>query len=152
MVIRFAHDQADTSLLDRITQREGMPLSPRKISTALIVDDDNNLRLLLGEMLQLLGLQVKSTNNGAEALTLLASGESFDLMMTDIRMPGHIDGPVLARTARTLYPVMQVVIMTGFAGERATAIPDDTPILKKPFRLKDLQELIARLGEPAFDG
>ncbi|RAO76159.1 response regulator [Dyella jiangningensis] len=150
-MIRFAHDRADTCLSDLITQRDGMPLSCREISTALIVDDDNNLRLLLGEMLQILGLKVKATSNGAEALALLASGESFDLLMTDIRMPGDIDGPMLARTARHLYPAMQVVIMTGFAGERVAAIPDDTLILKKPFRLKDLQELIVRLGQPATD-
>lgn len=148
-MIRLAHDHAETCFPDRIIQRDGMPLSRRKISTALIVDDDNNLRLLLGEMLQILGLEVKATSNGADALALLASGESFDLLMTDIRMPGHIDGPVLARTARTEYPAMQVVVMTGFAGERGAAIPDDTPILNKPFRLKDLQELIIRLGVAA---
>jgi len=123
-----------------------MPFSRSNISKILIVDDDDTLRLLLREMLQILGLEVAAASDGAEALALLAAGESFDLLITDIRMPGHIDGPVLASSARALYPAMQVVVMTGFGGERVAAIPNDTPVLKKPFRLKDLQELISRLG------
>jgi DNA-binding NtrC family response regulator len=124
-----------------------MPFShSTTISRVLIVDDDDTLRLLLREMLQILGLDVTAAGDGAEAFALLAAGESFDLLITDVRMPGHIDGPVLASSARSLYPHMQVVVMTGFGGERVAAIPDDTPIQKKPFRLKDLQELIGRLN------
>jgi len=123
-----------------------MPFSRSNISTVLIVDDDDTLRLLLGEMLQIMGLEVTAASNGTEALAQLAAGESFDLLITDIRMPGHIDGPVLANSARSLAPAMQVVVMTGYGGERVADIPDDLPVLKKPFRLRDLQELIDRLG------
>ncbi|WP_201315931.1 response regulator [Dyella sp. EPa41] len=123
-----------------------MAFSRSNIWRVLIVDDDDTLRLLLGEMLQILGLEVTAAGDGAEALAQLAAGESFDLLITDIRMPGHIDGPVLANSARALYPAMRVVVMTGYGGERVAALPDDMPILKKPFRLKDLQELISDLG------
>ncbi|MFN3512526.1 MAG: PAS domain-containing protein [Phenylobacterium sp.] len=110
----------------------------------LLVEDDAAVRAVTESMLTELGCQVVSAPDGRQALARLQSGESFDLLITDVVMPGGMSGVELARTARTRDPLMPIVLTTGYAGERLDEEPDGPawPILRKPFRAEQLGAIL----------
>ena len=84
----------------------------------LVVDDDQMIRDLTLRRLTSLGYRAIAAATGAEALEALAGGAGIDLLLTDIRMPGGLHGPALAKEARRLRPQLKVLFVTG--------APDDT--------------------------
>jgi len=84
----------------------------------LVVDDDQMIRDVTLRRLASLGYRAIAAASGAEALEALASGADVDLLLTDIRMPGELHGPALAKEARRLRPQIKVLFVTG--------APDDT--------------------------
>jgi putative nucleotidyltransferase with HDIG domain len=108
-------------------------------SKILIVDDEAPIRALLGEHLQNVGHQVKLASSGVLALELLASGE-FDLVLTDVRMPGMNGLELLAEIIRTR-PGVGVLMLT--ACEDLTLAVNAMRIgaldyILKPFRLAEI--------------
>jgi two-component system cell cycle response regulator CpdR len=104
------------------------------------------MRSFLGRSLEKAGYDVVSVENGTDALPLLASGH-FDLLLTDIVMPG-MDGIELARRATKMYPDLKVMFITGFAAfalDKKQGTPPNAKILQKPFHLKDLVDEVSRL-------
>ena len=85
----------------------------------LIVDDEKSIRLSLTDELEDEGYRVSTAANGEEAFKLLAE-EDFDLVITDLVMEG-IDGIEVLKKAKTLDPVLSVLILTGY-GNLETAI------------------------------
>lgn len=109
----------------------------------LLVDDEEGLRVTLAANLELEGFEVVEAKNGLEALGRL-QGQTFDLMLTDTRMPG-LSGVDLFRKVRATHPNMPVVLMTAFALE---AMVDEAmaegvfTVLPKPF---DVNAAVATL-------
>jgi DNA-binding NtrC family response regulator len=119
------------------------PLSSKDSMRVLIVDDEASMRVTLAANLVLEGFEVVEAKNGAEALALLER-EPFDLLLSDIRMPG-INGVDLFRAAKRLRPALPVLLMTAFAVENLIeeAIREGVyTILPKPF---DLEHVVAAL-------
>ena len=85
-------------------------MTNRKI---LIVEDEFLIRLTLAEALAEDGFEVIEAGSGDEALTLLQQQDGITLLLTDIQLPGGLDGVALARTAREKVPDMPVIYMTG---------------------------------------
>jgi CheY-like chemotaxis protein len=94
------------------------------------------------EMLEDLGHKAIEANSGAEALKILKTGETIDLMLTDQAMPG-MTGTELAEIARKEYPTLPVLLATGYADLPAGQIK--LPRLSKPYLQSELQEEINRL-------
>ena len=67
------------------------------------------------------------------AIALLGHGEAFDLLLSDIVMPGGVSGVSLARTARDLRPDLRVLLTSGFVGEGAVLETAEFPLLDKPY-------------------
>jgi DNA-binding response OmpR family regulator len=115
----------------------------------LVVDDESDLREILCDEFAYEGAQVMEASNGREALEL-AQQHSFDIILSDIRMPGG-DGVTLTRELRLRHPSHPVVILiTGFADLRsddAFALGADG-YLTKPFRLEELKSNVSRLLRP----
>lgn len=109
--------------------------------TILVVEDDPDVRLSVAFMVRKLGYRVLEAEDGQQALPLLQSGEAIDLLLTDVVMPGKINGTVLARKARQIRPGLKVLLMTGNP-DNAIKKPDvaDTSLamLMKPFTRKKL--------------
>jgi CheY-like chemotaxis protein len=82
----------------------------------LVVDDEEGILDLILSILKDKGCRATSAVNGDVALVILEQGLPFQLLITDIAMPGLLDGYALARKARELRPEMQIIYMTGFAG------------------------------------
>jgi len=79
----------------------------------LVVDDEENIRMLYQEELQEEGYEVTAASNGNEALDILAKAEPFDLVTLDIRMPG-MDGINTVRAIKEKYKDLAVVLVTAY--------------------------------------
>ena len=87
------------------------------VEKILVVDDEQSMTQFLGIVLRKEGYQVASTNNGTDALEKVRS-ESFDAVITDIRMPG-MDGIQLLEGIKKIDPTLPVVIMTAYASQQS---------------------------------
>jgi CheY-like chemotaxis protein len=108
----------------------------------LIAEDEEGIRNLVARALSMDGHAVMTANDGAEALDLLAREQgSFELLLTDIRMP-VMDGIALALAAARDHPHVAILLMTGFADQRERAHGLDTliyDVISKPFTLATIR-------------
>ena len=113
----------------------------------LLVEDDPGVSAVAVDLLTDLGLTVTAVDSGPAALTMLAE-RRFDIMLTDIVMPGGMTGIDLARRAAADWPSMRIVLASGYAGDDMDETLKDVPwpFLKKPY---SADELAAVLGDPA---
>lgn len=115
---------------------------------ALLVDDEDLVRMSTSDMLSDFGFQVIEVGSGEEALTLLRSGTMPDILVTDHLMPG-ISGTELAHEAQGMIPQLPVLVVSGYAD--VEGIAPDLPRLTKPFRSSELSQSInALLPEAAI--
>lgn len=117
--------------------------SSRKI---LLVEDEDLIRILLSEALADEGFQVIDVATGEEAVDLLQQDERFDLLLTDIQLPGQTDGLDIARAARARDPALPIVFTTG-QPDRMDAWrtgPGDV-FIAKPYRPSDICLVIHRI-------
>ncbi|YCH20712.1 ATP-binding protein [Pseudomonas sp. D1-3] len=129
--------------------RIGEAAEPRLTrGTALLVDDEDLVRASTSYMLAELGYRVIEAGCGEEAMQRVASGEPFDLLVTDHLMPG-INGTDLARMVRTSRPGIAILLVSGYA-EREGLDPE-LPRLTKPFRKSELAASLAQLRGESWD-
>jgi CheY-like chemotaxis protein len=116
---------------------------------ALMVDDEEGLRTLAHDWMESIGFDVETASSADEALSLLAARE-FDILFTDILMPGSMDGIALARLAKAEHPALQILLISGYA--RALLDTPNMPgaVLKKPYRKADLVAAIATAARAAL--
>jgi CheY-like chemotaxis protein len=110
----------------------------------LVVDDDQLVRDVMVRRLKRLGYQAIAAASGTEALEALASGADIDVLLTDIRMPGGLQGPALAEEARRLRPEIKVLFVSG-APDDDTLLQSDADaghLLLKPCSKAELAEKI----------
>ena len=119
---------AETTTLDEDQQR------------VLLVEDEIPVRRATSLVLDRLGYQVVETSSAEEAIEILGPGsENFDLLLTDIVMPG-MSGIALADEVRKRNPSIPVLLMSGYSEDIANA--DSYPYLAKPFSVRRLRETI----------
>lgn len=112
----------------------------------VIVEDEFLIRLTLSEALTDEGFVVVDCESGDEALPILQSDRSIRLLLTDIQLPGGLDGFALAETIRQTVPSLPVIFMTG----RPNSGPD-TPdskldiFISKPYTLAEVCDAARRL-------
>jgi PAS domain S-box-containing protein len=107
----------------------------------LVAEDDPFVRSYAVACLESLGYAVISAVDGPNALQMLASGVSADILFTDVVMPGGVNGLELAERARALRPELKVVLTSGYALETLAGrgrLPADTLVLNKPYRKAEL--------------
>ena len=102
----------------------------------LVVEDEAALRAIIVETLSRLGYRIVQASDAAGALAAIEAGESPDLLVTDVGLPG-VNGRLLAEQARRLRPGMRVLFITGYAGPvvRAAFLEDGMDMIAKPFTL-----------------
>ncbi len=111
--------------------------------SVLLVEDDAEVQAIALALLEAMGMSVTTAPDPARALKHLKAG-SFDILLTDIVMPGEMSGLDLARRASSLYPDMRVVLATGYAGDDVDAALRDAPwtLVRKPFALEALRTVL----------
>jgi len=100
----------------------------------LVVEDQEDLRASIAEILSAAGYLVTATDDGAEALRLLAGDVAVELVLSDVVMPGTT-GPELAMSLTSTHPGTPVVLMSGYLGSvlAAHGVLADATVLSKPF-------------------
>jgi DNA-binding NtrC family response regulator len=99
----------------------------------LVVDDEPAIRGFLRIILEPQQLQILEAENAAQAMKVLQGfGERLDLIMSDIQMPGDMDGMDLAHSVRNTYPAIPVILISGYWDGEA-AIREGFKVIPKPF-------------------
>jgi PAS domain S-box-containing protein len=149
------------SLCFPIAQEEepATPTNPSQIAPyrggadrILVVEDDTDLRTFVRTVLSRMGYRIVEAENGEVALAILEKDGDFDLLFTDIVMPGGVNGVQLADKAREMHPDIRIMFTSGYARDalpKERHLPSDIPMLYKPFRS---HELLERIGAMLADG
>jgi PAS domain S-box-containing protein len=109
--------------------------------TVLVVDDEPTLRMLMTEALQDFGYATIEAVDGVAGLKVLQSSRHIDLLVTDVGLPGGINGRQLADAGRTLRPGLKVLFVTGYAENAVVGhghLDHGFHILTKPFAMEAL--------------
>jgi two-component system, cell cycle sensor histidine kinase and response regulator CckA len=110
--------------------------------TVLLVDDDPDVRACVGELLMTGGFAILEAADGEKALRIAESLRPFEILVTDINMPG-IDGLELARRVRALRPAIGVLYMSGVPAHEVAAVDlTGAVFLPKPFDADVLLERV----------
>ena len=132
------HAGADIVLPERPATAE--PITGQG-ETVLIVDDEAPLRKLITEVLEDVGYTAIAAQDGAAALEVLWSDTRIDLLVTDVGLPGGMNGRQLADTVRMARPNLKVLFITGYAEQSVMSGGDLEPgmhVMTKPFALDQL--------------
>lgn len=110
----------------------------------LLVEDNDLVRDHVNAQLQGLGYAVTTVRNGVEALAALRADPGFDLLFTDVVMPGGMSGRDLAEQVRQLRPNLPVLLTSGYfdRGAVAAAAGHELPMLQKPYGFQDLAQKV----------
>lgn len=136
-----------TNAVPRIAPKAAEPVAavtdqPRLV---LVVEDDPATRRVVRRMITQLGHHLIEAACAAEALDLIAQVQGLDVVLSDIDMPGNMDGFGLARQLATTHPDLAVVLMSGAAGcPSADKMLAKTPLLAKPFATEDLHAALSQ--------
>jgi CheY-like chemotaxis protein len=108
-------------------------------ATVLVVEDEEIVRSMTVEALSELGYDVIQAPDGPAALRIVQSSVRFDLLVTDVGLPG-INGRQLAEAARESRPNLPILLITGYAGRALddAGLPHGVDVMRKPFALEEL--------------
>jgi len=123
-----------------------------ELPVVLLVEDEAEVRSVIGGLLRRIGYAVADASDATAALEWLQSERRIDLMLSDLGLPGNMDGRSLAREARLHRPGLEILFCSG----NPSVLPEDASgdlanfsVLTKPFRKKDLARYLKRMGGPA---
>jgi PAS domain S-box-containing protein len=127
--------------------KAGPAAQPNAEGRILVVEDNPEVGRFAEQVLADLGFETRRAATASEALTLLEAGERFDVMFSDIVMPGQ-SGIDLAREVRKRWPDLPVILTTGYSDALMMHRDLDFPILHKPYSLEALAAVLAKALEP----
>ena len=128
------------------TQSEANGIGSRSSDgTVLVVEDDALVRDATLRLVEEMGCKSFAAKNGADALAQLERQELVDLVLTDVSMPGDLNGVALSKEIKRRYTGMPVILMTGYAQselELQGVADENTPWLQKPITADELARAI----------
>jgi len=134
----------------------GAPISSTaKGETVLVVDDEPTVRMMIVDALSELGHVVLEASNSAEGLAILRSGVHLDLLITDVGLPGGMNGRQMADAGRELRPGIPTIFITGYAENAVMShgyLPIGMRVLTKPFAIDGLVLQVRELLQPKSHG
>ena len=115
--------------------------------TILVVEDEWLVRDMIARELEDAGYEVFEAETGEAALALMRENRPVDLLFTDIRLPGSVDGWGLAETVRSMRPDLPVIYATGYTVAEPRQVPGSV-FLHKPYRPSAVIQAALKLGVP----
>jgi CheY-like chemotaxis protein len=106
-----------------------------------VVEDDEDVLVVAAESLRELGYQVVTAGNAAQALEILMGDRAVDLLLSDVIMPGGMNGVQLTVEARRIRPELKVLLTSGYTAAALSlehGLPDNLNLVEKPYRREDL--------------
>jgi two-component system cell cycle response regulator CpdR len=116
-----------------------------KAPVVLVVDDEERIRTVITDVLEDGGYDVISAGSGDEAFKILEEVSHVDLIVTDVKMPGEMNGFDLIETAIASLPKVKTIIMSGYPGQDSRRVARADCFLQKPFTLGSLQREVKTL-------
>jgi signal transduction histidine kinase len=104
----------------------------------LLVEDDDHVAAMVTEMLDALGMASERVASGDAAIARVEADAGFDMLLSDMVMPGALSGLDLVRAVARLRPELPAVLMTGYSAAAAAAAQEGIRLLHKPYRIEDL--------------
>ncbi len=149
MVCLYLPRHADEPVVGEVTPEPvEESASVRGAETILVVDDEPLVRMLAVEELEDLGYTVLEAGDAASALKILDTVKAIDLLITDVGLPGGMNGRQLADAARTSRPDLQILFITGYA-ENAVLnhghLDQGMQLMTKPFQLDAFAQRVKSL-------
>lgn len=120
-------------------QAETAPDRPARV---LVVEDEVLIRILVSESLRDAGFEVIEAFNGDEAMDILRATPAVDLVLSDVRMPGAVDGLELLRRVRARLPALPVILTSGHLDPGVAMVEGATHFLAKPYLIDRIVSLI----------
>ncbi|MBV1691459.1 response regulator [Novosphingobium sp. G106] len=108
----------------------------------LVVEDEWLVRMVIVDALRDSGRLVVEAANGDEAMAFIQSGAAIDLIFTDVRMPGTVDGLALLAFARQTIPGVPVIVSSGHLVPTEALSGGAAAFVPKPYRVEEVAELI----------
>ncbi len=141
---------ASDSVLEASDEAEGAPPIASSVNghAVLVVDDEPTVRMLVVEVLETMGCSTIEAQDGANALKVLQSATRLDLLITDVGLPGGINGRQVADAGRQLRPGLKTLFITGYAENAVIGngyLEAGMQVLTKPFTIEALARRIAEL-------
>ncbi|WP_256737613.1 GAF domain-containing protein [Pseudomonas sp. dw_358] len=132
------------------TQDPAAPWVAGSGQQVLVVDDEETVRMLVVEVLEEAGYRTLQADSGQAGLDILQSGVRVDLLITDVGLPGGMNGRQVADAARVSRPRLKVLFITGFAESAAlgsASLEAGMQVITKPFVMAELASRIAEMLE-----
>jgi len=116
--------------------------SYRGAGRILLLEDDDGVAAMASAMLTAIGFKVDRVADPRTALAVLLGGQRFDLLFSDIVMPGTMNGLELARKVRQHFPGLPILLTTGYSSAAASVYSEGFPLIAKPYRRDTLASAI----------
>ena len=126
------------------------PAPPGVAEVVLVIDDEPTIRMLIAEVLGEAGYAVIEAPDGPAGLRVLESNARIDLLITDVGLPGGLNGRQVADAARAARPDLKVLFITGYAENAIIGrgrLEKGMHVLTKPFQMEALAERIRQIIE-----
>jgi PAS domain S-box-containing protein len=127
---------------------EALPMEAGQGETVLLIEDEHGLRDIVGEVLRDAGYRVLTAQDGPTGLQVLNSDTRVDLLLTDVGLPGGLNGRQVADAARAHRPNLKVLFITGYASTAAVGngrLAPGMEVMTKPFEISALVNSVRAL-------
>ena len=113
--------------------------------TVLVAEDDVIVRIAIADDLRLAGFEVIEAGSGAEALAFLSADPPIDLILSDVHMPGRLNGIDLAAIVMDRFPQTRIILCSGSTDGHDLAGISGIPFIHKPYRPEAVIALVASI-------
>ena len=145
LIFPASPDAQVPSTRETIQQRQGS-------GYILVMDDDEHIRMIAGELLTRCGYQYELAKDGYEAITLyrkaMKSGQSFSAVILDLTVPGNIGGKETLRRLRAIDPEAKIIVSSGYSNDPVMAnyeIHGIQGVVPKPYSIEELSQVVYRV-------
>jgi PAS domain S-box-containing protein len=138
----------DADMPEMAAVEQSLPPQARDGETVLVIDDEPTVRMLVTDILEGLGYTALEAGDGASGLKILESKARVDLLITDVGLPGGLNGRQVADAARQKRPDLKVLFITGYAENAVLSHGHLEPgmhVLTKPFSMDAMGQRISEL-------
>jgi CheY-like chemotaxis protein len=119
--------------------------TPLKSAIVLVVENEAIIRLELAHELADMGLAMLEVGGADEAIALLDAYPKIQILLTDIKMSGSMDGIRLAHHVRDRWPLVKIIVASGMIGTRFSDLPAGSILVTKPYRPEDIKRAVSYL-------
>jgi signal transduction histidine kinase len=138
LLLPRSNDLPDELAQDSLPRSGAPQPQARFAGSVLLVEDNDQVAALVREMLQELGYEVERVGDATAALSILSGRNTIDLVFSDIRMPGEMDGVELGRQIRLRRQNLPILLTSGYASGAQQAEREGFHVLPKPYDLPAL--------------